>query len=170
MTLPRSTFNYLLSQLPQLSAAQAMQVRERLSFLNGLVETTDDTSHWLLDGAYAELRRRGLMSNSRPPYNILKSWSKSLPIQLQGIEAFLLKSVGRSLNPAEKAALAQVCFAALCDWLIERRLTPSLRMVILNLGNVPVALDAAFPGYAAVGLLGRVFEAKGSSFKKMDRV
>lgn len=161
MPLSKPQFDLLLSQLPQLSPSQAVQVRESLNFLFKTAEEIN-SNHWLLDGAYTELKRRGLISNPPPPFKVVKTWSTKSPLiqQLQGLETFLLKVVNLDLNPAEKSALAQTCISALCDWLIERKLTPGLRMVILNLGNVPVALDSAFPGYAAAGMLGMVLKKK----------
>lgn len=160
MPLPKPQFDLLLSKLPQLSPKQAAVVSDHIAALFG--ESTSSTSHWLLDGAFVELRRRGLMSKIAPPLNIMKSWSKNLDNQLRGIEVFLLKAAGRNsaLNPAEKAALAQICFAALCDWLIERRLPLSLRIVIMNVGNIPSALECAFPGYVAAGVLGMLLKRK----------
>ncbi len=152
--LPKPQFDQLLTLIPLLSNSQVIQVKDHLSLLH----TTNLTkSSWLLEGAHAELRRRGLMgrSSSFPP-KVLKSFDKDYQLKLMEAERFLEEQIGSKMTPPEKLRIASIAIETLCDMLLENGRTPSLRMVVVNLQNIPLALDWAFPGYAAAGLLGMV--------------
>jgi hypothetical protein len=157
--LSKYKFDRFLAQLlPHLSPVQAGQVRDRINFLFP-VDAKSSGPSWLLEGIYLELRRRGLMGRSSPPLSVLKSFDKDVQLKLTGAEAFLIEHIG-DMTPPQKLRAATIAAEVLCNMLSGNGRSLSLRMVVVNLGNLPLALDRAFPGYAQAGLLGMLLSRK----------
>lgn len=148
----------VLRRLPKLTKAELAQVKVRATFLLGDASTEIATSQdWLLDGVTLELRRRGLWPHSSAlPKRFLPS---NYAETASHVREHLLKGVGAAkLRPHEGMALGSVAAAALADYLVRGRIPVTSKTLLLNLDKIPVALEAAFPGYWAAALLGFCFK------------
>ena len=151
----------MLQRLPELSAAELVQVRARVGFLVGSSAKDTNSNHdWLLEGFTLELRRRGLWSRAQTvPKRLLPT---DYAAKAASIREHLLKGRGGlKLRSNESMILGAAAASVLANYLIRAKVPVTPKTLFNNLEKVPVALEAAFPGYWAAGLLG--FVLKGHS-------
>jgi hypothetical protein len=104
---------------------------------------------YLLEGIHSELRRRGLLGkNARLPERAFPSGyvQASYTVRQHLEEQMNLKGVDRT-------ALGQLAGRCLADWLELRNIQVRPKLMLLNISNVPVAIDYSYPGYLEAGLL-----------------
>ena len=146
----------ILTQLPKLSPDELAKVQQRLLILLGSTPSPPtDSQDWLLLGATEELRRRGLWMNNYPvPVRLLPD---KFAVKSKALQEFLLKGLGKEKpQRAQCLSIAAIATRALTDWLERNKIPISPRTVLFNLDKIPTALEYAFPGYWAQGLLGKI--------------
>lgn len=143
-----SDLKEVLKRLPNLAPSELEQVRQRLSLLVPKTAPAQDDD-WLWAGIVAELRSRGLAV-----------WggyerSKGYVLKAPGVRAHLLAGYrNRVPQRAECMSLGRLGAAVLASWLTRQKLPLGPKMMMDQVGNIPEALEAAFPGYWKAGLLG----------------
>jgi len=150
----------VLKVLPVLDNNDLQAVALRIKSLLGTLplgdtealDTTAQAYDYLLEGIHTELRRRGLLGTAyRLPKRIFPPNYQRTSLEVRALFARYLPR----LRSEEQAALGQLSAWALAHWLESRNnpivITP--RIMLLNVGNIPVGLDHSFPGYLAAGLL-----------------
>jgi hypothetical protein len=149
----------VLKLLPKLNASELEIVRVRVAFLAGTASTPNKENDWLLEGVTEELRRRGLwMRRYAVPAKLLPSGYQE---KSRVVREHLLKGLGsRKLRPVDGLLLGRTAASVLADYLIHAKVPISPKTVLNNLDKIPVALEAAFPGYWASGMLGFCFQAR----------
>ena len=148
----------ILFSLGTLNRYQLDKVKQRVSFL--LQHRTNTTSveneDWLLLGILNELRRRGL--DDRDTFRLKKVSSyASFNTQSENVRSLLLK-VAPDLTAIQRRALGETAAKALADfistWTPPRETNRENLLMLVS--KIPEALDWAFPGYMAAGMLGMV--------------
>lgn len=148
----------VLGFIPKLEPEELQQVKNRITGFTSLgggvlpPQTSNNyLGDYLFDGCLFELRRRGLMrrdgiiARNRIPSNYYEDAAE--------VRKLLAGHVGNKLKPVELASLGRLLARCLADYL-ERGMVPILPKTLLqNISKVPVALDAAYPGYLEAGLL-----------------
>ena len=109
---------------------------------------------WLLHGAFAELRRRGLMSEgSSPPPRVVKNAAPNWESQSEPMRVLLERGLGPSPTTAHRWAIGQVAMRALAEYLENRGPPICLRVLLTNINKLPAAMEQSFPGYIQSQLL-----------------
>lgn len=143
----------VLRRLPKLSSSDLDQISSRISFLRDTSVSASPAEYdWLMEGFMSELRRRGLWSGALAPRKsvIPGSYAKASA----EVRAYLLQNLKTvKLRPMELSALGTLAGSALVDYLTKARVPIGVKTLLLNADKVPAALENAFPGYWAAGLL-----------------
>jgi hypothetical protein len=147
------TIQELLRKLPELSQADLDKVQLRLQLLRGKGKSITASSRtgedWLTDGFCGELRRRGLLVGRQHPGLFPKDWeNRAAPVR-----EYLLKGTPRKLNGAERLVLASIAAEQLIAYFERFNIKVSPKMLFTNVGKVPQAMEASFPGYWGSGVL-----------------
>lgn len=153
-----SSLDTVLKLLPQLKSDEQLEVKKRVDYLLEQIPyaTTRPADDWLTEGVVSELVRRGQLHKGMDWHKVMpKGYKKTV----EATREFLLKAVRRPLNTAQKYALGRLVARALADYL-ENTPGVGLRKMLQCINNVPQALDASYPGYAASGMLGLLIKVK----------
>jgi hypothetical protein len=149
----QSSYDSIVAALPYLSRSQLTAIKARCQLLlqmPGDAATPVDDEDWILLGIINELRRRGQYVPTRFRADRGNSFgafnTKSAEIRR------LLELAAPGLNIVERRALGQVSAKALADFLR----TPTFNTMMLHVHMIPMAIDAAFPGYMESQVLGIV--------------
>lgn len=146
----------VLKRLPLLSAAELLQVQQRIVALGCLtvqaVAAPKDFD-WLLAGITSELRQRGLWAQKVIPARIVPSrYKEEAPL----IRSYLLEGWSPTPNAPranELTILGTLAANALAERLRRAQVPVSVKTLLNNVDKVPAALDDAFPGYWSNKLL-----------------
>jgi hypothetical protein len=137
----------VLAALPKLSDAELDEVVRRVAFLRkGKTSSPTESYNWLIDGAVAELKRRGL--SGYLPKTVWPSQQTIVRIQ-----DHLSEGLGKVSSGVERQATALLAVRTLCDYLIKINIPLTPKTVLANLDKIPQALEDSFPGYWRAGLL-----------------
>lgn len=151
----------LLRQLRELPPEQWNTIQARVTAFHklgctssptyALGRSSDSDEDYLLTGIYIELRRRGLLGRNAtiPPSAWPSKFKKTSAEVRQNIQFHF----DRQLSPVEQAALGRLCGQTLAAYLEKRGIPISPNSMLSSVGKIPLALDHAFPGYLASGLL-----------------
>ena len=141
-----------------LSPDELARVRGKLAFLATTGTPADKPTtgrsqpngDWLLESLLYELQRRGLITaGRRPPVaRISSSYADAAAGVREELEEHL-----PNLKPVERVSLGRLVAGSLVEYLIKIGVPVTLRTVFNNVDKSLVALDDAFPGYLAAGLL-----------------
>ena len=115
------------------------------------ITRSDSGIDWLLCGIEAELRARGVLFNgSRLRADLIcpKYAALSRPAM-----ATLRAGLGRHPRASDLAALGRLAAECLADYLTSMRVPVTPRTMLQHAGDAAAAVDAAFPGYLASGML-----------------
>lgn len=151
-----SSLEEVLKRIARLSAAEQAEVKKKLSAwkdLGGGVPALEEED-WLYQALYYELGRRGLVAGKPPPLSKVANICSSYLAVAEQVSAFLLKE-SRMKTAAEKVALGRVATRALADYL-QPSAPLGLKVMLNNVGKIPMALERSYPGYVAAGMLGWV--------------
>lgn len=149
------TLNVVLKSLATLPSEElkivAAQTKAHLGLeaASPLPKPTDDNDY-LLTGIRYELRRRGLIGPDQqvPPASFPKGYTATSYSVRQNLESHV-----RPLKGPEQTALGRFAVRCLAEWMELRNIHVSPKSMLLNIGNVPTAIDYAYPGYIPSGLL-----------------
>lgn len=165
-----SDVSSVLRQLPTLPDSDLERIKLRVSALlsgKGRSKVRDKVplqdphpaSDYLLDGMFAELRRRGLMRSTEfiPLAHLPVAYAEKSTRVMRLLE----DRIPAHMRGAEKTALGRVCARALADYLTSGPNAPPLSptRLIQCVEHVPTALEASFPGYLEAGLLPLVWRS-----------
>lgn len=147
----------IVASLRSLSRSQLEDVRRRAAlYLQHSKPSTVEDEDWLLIGIRTELSRRGL--ESRDTFRLKKPSSfASYQTQSETVRSLLL-SAAPDLTAVQRRALGEIAAKALADFLTSWQKPPTIsrEALLRRVSRVPEALDWAYPGYMAAGLLGVV--------------
>ena len=149
----------ILARLPKLTLPELTQVKSRLSFLTG-TEAKPKQQDWLLEGFARELLRRGLWASSGalPARVFPADWAAKAEV----VRTHLLKGYnGNKPRAVELVALGALAGQVLSDYLVRAQVPLSPKTLLGAVEKVPLALEYAFPGYWAAGLLGFCIKSYG---------
>lgn len=148
----------------RMSPAEQRDLRMKLSALlsDAPNQSSSSPEHddvdWLLCGIEAELRARGLIDKKSrlradiicPKYSMLSRPAMST-----------LRTALRSNSRASAlAALGRLTAECLADHLERMRVPVTPRTMLQHAGDAAAAVDAAFPGYIASGMLEKCLRAR----------
>lgn len=147
----------LFRQLKALSVAEWRDVVNQMNGLHSIGtrvelqgDPTDDVGDYLLEGIYAELRRRGLLGRHE------RLQQRHFPPDFRRASAAVrrrLDEIMGAMAPAERHALGCTIAECTARWLKQRRVPVTRFTMMRNVDKVFVALDFSFPGYLEAGLL-----------------
>lgn len=143
----------ILRRLPNLAPADLAKVALRIDFLRGAAPGKNKSAEydWLLEGFLVELRKRGLWAGNAVPKKLM---SPHYVEKAGEVKAFLLEGLNRvKLNSAEHLSLGALAGRVLAAYLSKAKINVTLKVLLLNVDKVPLALEAAFPGYWSAKLL-----------------
>jgi hypothetical protein len=113
---------------------------------------------WLVAGLERELKRRGVLLGPLTA-ELLRHFAPSYAKEAALVRAALKAKLGRNRTHAELLAFGRVCARALAEYKISENAnyrTFSPQMLLRGVSEIPVALERAFPGYLAAGILAAV--------------
>lgn len=146
-------FREVLKRLPLLTVDQLKVVQVRSTLLSGGVVAPEvfEDNDWLLAGIVEELRRRGLWLHKYPiPAKLIPDAYRKAS---GAARVHLERGCSGTLRTAEKLALSKAAASALADYLIRAKVPVGPKTLLANVDKLPVALEAAFPGYWGIGML-----------------
>jgi hypothetical protein len=159
--MPKTPIQEAISSYQRLSSADRKKFR---MFVNGAPGGKDElrsaanteSSDWLLTGILSELKKRGLGYTHRT----IKTWEHSRTYAEESalVRKELLRILKLSISQPkyqELLALGSVVARALIRALGTKTYI-SLKSLLNNVGKALEAIDNAFPGYMASGLLGHL--------------
>jgi hypothetical protein len=135
-------FNQISALLPQLSTKELQALRGLIAVR---LESAAASPSWLIPAVLDLLIRSGL---NPPP---LSRVAPAVRKQATEVEVGLTRTLG-ALNRAETAALGRLAAEALADW-AENHHPGGKAGMLICVGRVPEAIEAAFPGYLGSGLI-----------------
>ena len=149
----------LLRQLRSLPPEDLKQVQLKMSAWGTLQGKGDTTTavrgsprveeDYLLEGVHYELRRRGLLGTEARLYS--RVWPPNYVNSSIGVRNHIAANL--RLKPVERVLFGRLAIRALAEYLENGRVPISGRTLMLNIDKTITALDAAYPGYLAAGLL-----------------
>jgi hypothetical protein len=108
---------------------------------------------WLLRGITQVLRKRGLVNSTWwPTKEVRKRAAPHWDENAEQVRRTLLEALPK-LDRAQLNTLGTKAAEALAVWLDLRRVQLGPRSMLSNVGNIPEAVDASYPGYMEAGLL-----------------
>jgi hypothetical protein len=151
----------VLDILPHLSRKELELVRQRAAFLlqakTSRGRESVEEQDWLLEGVLHELRKRGL--EKQIPHNFRVKSSKSFAAyqtQAERVKGVIAEAIGGA-TPVELKQVGIIAAQCLADYITWNEI--SLETMLHNIGKTPKALERAFPGYIASGLLYLILKA-----------
>lgn len=156
-------FQKLVAQLPELTRDQITDLRRRAAFFlahkeEGGVQNQD----WILAGVIQVLNDRGLESTIPANFRIKNKRSFSAySTQADRIMQMLSLAIP-NMTTTDRLSLGVLAARALADY-IQSWIKPTpvtLDSMLHNVSRIPEALDIAFPGYIAAGLLSFLLPAR----------
>lgn len=162
MTVTVTSYQAILEALPGLNKTQLGEVKKRVAHLlqgSGSADRAPvEDEDWLLLGIIAELQRRGLEADDRSQFVIKKSSSYASFSTASEITRGILLRAAPNLDAVERRLLGQIAGRELAKHLEGWHDPPeiSLHNLLIRVGHVPVAIETAFPGYMASGMLSLV--------------
>jgi hypothetical protein len=151
------------SRLGELSPGQLKDLSFRLSRLNpkDQVNLSED---WLLAGIIEALKEQGLIRpalgfafKSSAGYAAYRKAAGALMLWLEGIIPAGHKAASWRLKISREAGLALIAYGRIKYWPI----VPNAGLILKLAGEIPDALDQAFPGYIEAGLGHLIIDPKG---------
>jgi hypothetical protein len=123
---------------------------------------------WLLTGILSELKRRGLIADSRAvdPARISASYGEASALIRAHLEKRLREDYPQ-VKYVELLALGQIVGRALFDHMAWTG-NVGIRMLLNNVDKSLEALDESFPGYLQAGSLGLLLGSKTKTKISMD--
>jgi hypothetical protein len=159
--MPKTPIQEAISSYQRLSSADRKKFR---MFVNGAPggkdeprsATNNESNDWLLSGILSELKTRGMTYTSRA----IRTWEQSLTYaeESAAVRKELLRVLKLSIPQPkyqELLSLGRVVARALIRTLGSKTYI-SLKVLLNNVGKALEAIDNAFPGYMASGLLGHL--------------
>lgn len=134
--------NQIFAALPNLTAVELKQLQLRLQLVLGSSPTHSDQDEWLLGGVIQSLRDQGIFAG-KFKRNAFPKPFETLQVQ----QEWLIKGCNRKPSLHEQHLLAQLSGEVLVSYLKRIKLAPSLKLVLQNLHNLPIAFEYAYPGY-----------------------
>ncbi len=120
----------------------------------GAQELSEDAINMYSELLEALQERTG--EKTKVPLSFLRENNKSAFIRYVKVSPqiveFLNNAAGK-INDAEKQYLYKLAFNTLITMLQEGKIPLSVHSLIMNMHNIPTAMNKAFPGYASAGML-----------------
>ena len=151
-------FQEILALLPKLSPDELKQVKTRVSFLLGQGKTkaedkNEEFNDWLTLGIVYELQRRGTVAKDLNNFILKKSAPSSYVENCAMVCKHLEGRVSSSiLDPVQLVILGRMVARCEADYLSFFG-EVSLRQMLCNIGNIPIAIERSYPGYVQSGML-----------------
>lgn len=155
-------FSRLLKELPELTAEQLKQIRDRTTILlqtsssDAVPSSTtagkdlDEPIDWLLEGYLTELRSRGISVGIKQTLKQVPGYKADSLM----VRQHLLSASGQSMRTSQRLVLGRVAATALADWLAMANVPIRLKTLLQHTAHVPEAIDASYPGYQEAAVLG----------------
>lgn len=173
--MPTPTFDEVVAALPSFSYAQKQELAGHLKMLRAGEGKTAGMSRgevaeakeplrvdWLLQGIAWEAHRRGKLARPDAGAFLGTDGYKTYQRKAEDAKSLLLSGFRGELTSRDLETLG--CIAARC--LFEHlRFIQGLQVgtVLANVDKVGVAVDAAFPGYIQMGVMGVLLSSAGAS-------
>jgi hypothetical protein len=155
-----SDYKHLTDQLPILTKKQMADLRARLLLLMGERERASiSNADWILDGIMTVVQERGLGHMVPPNFRIRKNRSFSSYETVADRVRQLLDTAVPNMSLVEQRGMGVLAARALADYVGEWS-EVSFENLLRNVGKIPEALDAAFPGYIDSGMLSFVLTSR----------
>ena len=161
-----SNFQQVIGLLSSLSRSELDEVRKRAAFFlqhKAVQRAVVEQEDWLLEGVLTELERRGRYSN-RGQFKLKNTGTfAGVSTKLAEVRR-LLEKAAPNISPSQKKYLGEVVAEELANYLSTPYLVDgkivvrelSINSMLSNIHLAPEAIDRAFPGYMAAGMLGLV--------------
>jgi hypothetical protein len=150
------TFDEIIAALPHLKRRELETIRTRAALVlqhkSSSVSSVEEED-WILLGIMHELSRRGL-EGDRSTFRIRNSSSYAGYSTRVVAVRTLLEEALPDFNQLEFRLLGQVAAKALAEYISWRKEGIRIKTMLSSVGDIPSALDKAFPGYLEAGLLG----------------
>lgn len=153
--MSKKSLDEILKLLPELSKVELSTVRNHCSGLISIGKEKPSISEirqdWLLEGILQELRSRGLGETIPSEFFIRnKSSFGNYAERSEKIRKLVGNAIGNS--SVDLLALGRVLGRLLAQR-VNSFAPISLETLLRNVGMIPEAIDAAYPGYLAAGML-----------------
>jgi hypothetical protein len=145
----------ILHLIDRLKPDELAELSRHLTALRGLGPTKGAKGDcaWLTAGILVELRRRGLLSFS-PSAADVRRLAPRYETDAVAVCTTLLRATEGRLKPHELIRFGSLAARALCDDLEGGPAPVSLKVALINVAQIPGAVDKAYPGYLENGWLG----------------
>jgi hypothetical protein len=146
-------FRRVVEFLPKMSKSQLTELRRRILPLIGAKEEGGVANRdWLLDGILEVVKERGLGHMIPPNFRVRKTSSFSgYETQADRVRLMLTTAIP-DMTVTDERAIGVIVVRALADY-ISSWSEVSFDSLLRNVSKIPDAIDAAFPGYLASGML-----------------